>query len=87
MRNHPSSVSVLCPDVLAGHLLAAHPDLALLARWEGHLVLPADLYLEGREGTPDRTQPRPTTGSSLAKASRWSSGVSMAMVELVSVSP
>ena len=47
------------PDVLAGHLLAAHPDLALLARREGRLVDVAHLHLEGREGSPDRTQPRP----------------------------
>ena len=46
-------------DVLTGHLLTAHPDLALLARWEGGLVDVAHLHLEGRQGTPDRAQPGP----------------------------
>jgi hypothetical protein len=39
------------------------------------------------EGRPTEPRRRRTSGSSLAIALRWSSGVSTAIVELVSVSP
>ena len=75
-------------EVLAGDLLAAHVDLAALAGGDRLAVGVADLELERRAaaGRPSRAGAR-TAGSSLAKASRWSSGPSTAMVELVSVSP
>ena len=46
-------------DVLAGHLLAPHPDLALLARGDDRVVLAAHLHLQGRQRPTHRAQPRP----------------------------
>ena len=75
-------------EVLARHLLAAHPDLAELA--VGHRVALgiADRELDAR-AAPDRPSrgARAPRGSSLAKAARWSSGPRTATVLDVSVRP
>ena len=42
--------------VLAGHLLAADPDLALLTGWDQRVVLVALLDLEGRQRATHRAQ-------------------------------
>ena len=74
--------------VAARHLLAAHEQLAGLAG-------PEDGAVVGRGSAPRCRVPadrptraaEPTASSDAARASRWSSGVSTAIVELVSVSP
>ena len=77
-----------CAEVFAGDLLAAHTDLAVAARPGRHALGSADLDLEGgqRAARPSPAGAAPS-GRSSRCASRWSSGPSTAMVELVSVSP
>ena len=80
--------AALAADVLTRHLLAAHPDLAGLARRRPP-------RRTGRGSTarspPTAGRPSPAAGARPDRrwpsASRWSSGVSTAIVELVSVSP
>src|SRR5581483_6808532 len=44
-------------QVLAGHLLAAHPDLAALPGGARHSVRCSNVDLHGRQGTSDRSKP------------------------------
>ena len=73
--------------VAARDLLAADEQLAGLVRAEDGAVLAADLNLDGRHGRPTEPRRHSTAGSSEVSATRWSSGVSTAIVELVSVRP
>ena len=93
---HPAAVPRVEPpiagvavdaEVLTGHLVAAHPDLAELAVGHGVALGVADRQLDAGEDPTDRAQPGAHVGSSLAKASRWSSGPSTATVLEVSVRP
>ena len=80
--------AVVLAVVLARHLLAAHPDLAVLRR-PSTSRRPRSRTVISTVGNGWPTEPRRwrTCGSSLASALRWSSGVSTAIDELVSVSP
>ena len=75
------------PEVLAGDLLAAHPDLAGLAGTDGLAVDVADLDLERRQRPADRAEAAAHGGVVGGDGVRWSSGPRTAIVELVSVSP
>ena len=84
----PAVVGVpLDAEVLARHLLAAHPDLADARRRAPAALGIADRQLDAGSRRPTEPRRARTAGSSLAKAARWSSGPRTATVLDVSVRP
>ena len=75
------------PEVFARDLLAAHADLAALARPDRLALGVADLELDARQRLADRREPLAHVRVGARGGVRWSAGPSTESVELVSVSP
>ena len=87
VRNQPSSVSVVCPTYSPATCSPRTQISPFSPGGSTASSLSRTSTSRAGRGRPTEPSRARMAGSSLAKASRCSSGVSMAIVELVSVSP